>query len=250
MINEHNSLILLIEDDLQTRRFLKTSLGMRGWKSIEAENGRSGLTMVKNENPDVVILDLGLPDISGITVVKRLRQLSEIPILILSARSQEQDKIEALEAGADDYLTKPFSTGELNARLQALLRRTIRTLAVNDIFVTGELTVNPALRKVLIAGNEVRLTPIEYRLLSILIRHAGLVLTHNYLLKEVWGAEHIHDNHYLRIYMGQLRHKLEADPARPRYLMTEVGIGYRLVESETENTAVEKMALNTKEVNR
>ncbi|MEQ1529145.1 MAG: response regulator [Methylococcales bacterium] len=231
-MNQSNSLILLIEDDLQTRRFLKTSLGMRGWTILEAENGRLGLAMVNNDNPDVVILDLGLPDMSGITVIKRLRQLSEIPILILSARSQEQDKIEALESGADDYLTKPFSTGELNARLQALLRRTIKANTGNDVFVTGELTVNLAKRKVLISGNEVHLTPIEYRLLALLIRHAGLVLTHSHLLKEVWGAEHLRDSHYLRIYMGQLRHKLEADPARPRYLLTEVGVGYRLVESD------------------
>jgi two-component system KDP operon response regulator KdpE len=231
MINPPGSLILIIEDDLQTRRFLKTGLSLRGWSSIEAENGRTGLSLVTSDQPDLVILDLGLPDINGISVVKRLRQLSDIPILILSARSQEQDKIEALDAGADDYLTKPFSTGELNARLQALLRRTHKTSAADENFVTGEITVNLTSRKVLISGIEVRLTPIEFRLLSLLVRHAGLVLTHRYLLQEIWGAEHVHDSHYLRIYMGQLRHKLEADPARPKYLLTEVGIGYRLLEN-------------------
>ncbi len=231
MITSHGPLILIIEDDLQTRRFLKTGLSLRGWSSIEAENGRSGLAMVTTDQPDLVILDLGLPDINGITVVKRLRQLSDIPILILSARSQEQDKIDALDAGADDYLTKPFSTGELNARLQALLRRTLKSVSTNEEFVTGELSVNLTSRKILISGNEVRLTPIEFRLLSLLVRHAGLVLTHRFLLKEIWGAEHVQDSHYLRIYMGQLRHKLEIDPARPKYLLTEVGIGYRLLEN-------------------
>lgn len=228
----NNASILVIEDDLQTRRFLKTSLASLGWRCVVAESGQSGLAVVKADQPDMVILDLGLPDISGIDVVKRLRQFSEIPILILSARSQEYDKIEALEAGADDYLTKPFSSGELHARLQALLRRAIKALAAAEVFVSGELSVDLVRRIVLVAGLEIHLTPIEFRLLALLIRHAGLVLTHRYLLKEVWGAEHIHDGHYLRIYMGQLRHKLESDPARPRYLLTEVGVGYRLAERE------------------
>ncbi len=227
-MNETAALILLIEDDEQTRRFLKGSLSHKGWRIIEADNGKAGLAMIKNHNPDLVILDLGLPDMDGISVTKRLRQLSEIPVLILSARSQEQNKIMALDAGADDYLTKPFGSGELHARLQALLRRTRRTMPVSEVFVTGLLKVDLAQRKVFIADNEVRITPIEFRLLSILIRQAGLVVTHRQMLKEVWGAEHINDQHYLRIYMGQLRHKLEINPARPRYLMTDVGVGYRL----------------------
>ena len=242
MINEHNALVLIIEDDFQTRRSLKTSLHIRGWKNIEAENGQTGLALAKSDNPDIIILDLGLPDMSGIMVVKKLRQFSEIPILILSARSQEQDKIEALEVGADDYLTKPFSTGELNARLQALLRRSSRANDNNEMFTTGDLMVNLARRKVFIAGNEIHLTPIEYRILTLLIRHAGLVLTHSHLLKEIWGNEHLHDSHYLRIYMGQLRHKLETDPARPKYLLTEVGVGYRLVERE--KNVIDEMKLN------
>jgi len=231
-MSEIKPLILIIEDDPQTRRLLKTNLCNRGWRVIEAENGKLGLSLVKSDSPDLVILDLGLPDIDGISVTKRLRQLSDLPVLVLSARSQEQNKIMALDAGADDYLTKPFSTGELHARQQALLRRVMRTASSMEIFQTGELKVELARRKVFIADNEVHITPIEYRLLLILIRHAGLVVTHRELLKEVWGVEHIHDQHYLRIYMGQLRHKLEINPARPRYLLTEIGVGYRLVDDE------------------
>ncbi|MDD1620177.1 MAG: response regulator [Methylococcaceae bacterium] len=221
-------LILLIEDDIQTRRFLKSSLNHRGWQTVEADNGKTGLAMLNSENPDLVILDLGLPDMDGIAVTRRLRQLSDLPILILSARSQEQNKIMALDAGADDYLTKPFGSGELHARLQALMRRISRGIANQEIFETGQLRVDLTRRKVFVGENEVRITPIEFRLLSILIRHAGLVVTHRQLLQEVWGAEHIHDQHYLRIYLGQLRHKLEINPARPRYLLTEMGVGYRL----------------------
>jgi len=230
MMIETDPLILIIEDDPQTRRFLKTTLSNRGWRIIEAENGKTGLAMIKSESPDLVILDLGLPDIDGISVTQRLRQLSDLPVLILSARSQEQNKIMALDAGADDYMTKPFGSGELHARLQALLRRVTRSIGGSETFETGQLKVDLVRRKVFNAGNEVHITPIEYRLLSILIRHAGLVVTQRQLLKEVWGVEHIHDQHYLRIYMGQLRHKLEVNPARPRYLITEVGVGYRLVD--------------------
>lgn len=227
-MNDDKGLVLIIEDDPQTRRFLKSSLSHQGWRIIEAEDGKTGVDKVKNEYPDLVILDLGLPDMDGLSVTKKLRHLSELPILILSARSQEQNKIMALDAGADDYLTKPFGSGELNSRLQALLRRVTKSLNNSEIFETGQLKVDRVLRKVHIAGNEVRITPIEYRLLSILIRHAGLVVTHRELLKEVWGIEHINDQHYLRIYMGQLRHKLEVNPARPKYLLTEIGVGYRL----------------------
>lgn len=240
-MNESNPLILLIEDDEQTRRFLKSSLSHKGWRIIEAGNGKTGLAIIKSDNPDLVILDLGLPDMDGISVTKRLRQLSAIPVLILSARSQEQNKIMALDAGADDYLTKPFGTGELHARLQALLRRTNRTLLPSsEIFQTGQLMVDLAQRKVFIAQNEVRITPIEFRLLGILIRQAGLVVTHRQMLQEIWGAEHINDQHYLRIYMGQLRHKLETNPARPQYLLTEVGVGYRLAINDDQQLRVEQ----------
>lgn len=227
-MSDTDALVLLIEDDVHTRRFLKASLGHRGWRTLEADCGKTGLSMLNSEQSDLVILDLGLPDMDGITVTRRLRQLSDLPILVLSARSQEQNKIMALDAGADDYLTKPFGSGELHARLQALMRRIVRSRSQQAFFETGELRVDLTSRKVYVAGHEVHITPIEYRLLSILIRHAGVVVTHRQLLQEVWGAEHIHDQHYLRIYMGQLRHKLETNPARPRYLLTEVGVGYRL----------------------
>jgi len=221
-------LILLIEDDAQTRRFLRTSLTHRGWTTIEADCAKTGLAMIHGQHPDLVILDLGLPDMDGIAVTRRLRQLSDIPILILSARSQEQNKIMALDAGADDYLTKPFGSGELHARLQALMRRVSRSTSNQEVFESGRLRIDLAHRKVFVADHEIRMTPIEFRLLSILTRHAGVVVTHRQLLQQVWGAQHIHDQHYLRIYMGQLRHKLEVNPARPRYLLTEVGVGYRL----------------------
>ncbi len=232
-MNSPDALILLIEDDLQTRRFLKSNLTLNGWACTEAKNAQSGLESLRQQFPDMVILDLGLPDMNGIEVITHIRQYSEIPILILSARGLEVDKIAALEAGADDYLTKPFSNGELNARLLALLRRARRSGTLHDVFVSGELTVNLAQRRVSLANQEVHLTPIEYNLLAQLVRHAGLVLTHRHLLKTVWGAEHIQDSHYLRIYMGQLRHKLELDPARPKYLLTEVGVGYRLAVNES-----------------
>lgn len=227
-MSEQKGLILIVEDDMQTRRFLKTSLSHQGWGVIEAENGRIALEKVKAEQPDLVILDLGLPDMDGIDLTRKLRFSSDLPILVLSARAQEQNKIMALDAGADDYLTKPFGTGELRARLEALLRRVSKSLGNGEIFETGDLKIDRVLRKVYVGSHEVKITPIEYRLLSILVRQAGLVVSHRELLKEVWGIEHINDQHYLRIYMGQLRHKLEINPARPKYLLTEVGIGYRL----------------------
>lgn len=223
--------ILLIEDDPHTRRFLKTNLGGQGWRIAEAETGWLGLSLAKSDPPGLVILDLGLPDMEGIAVVRGLRLVSDLPILILSARTQESDKIEALDAGADDYLTKPFSTGELDARLRALLRRMGKGAMAGGAFEAGDVRVDLVRRRVFKAGQEVRLTPIEYRLLALLIRHAGLVVTHRQLLREVWGPDHVQDSHYLRVYMGQLRHKLEADPARPRHFLTEVGVGYRLLGS-------------------
>ena len=225
----HNPKILLIEDDLQTRRFLKKNLNTRNWEVIDADSGISGLAVLKEAVPDLLILDLGLPDMDGITIIKHLRQFSTIPILVLSARSLEQSKITALDAGADDYLTKPFGIGELNSRLQALMRR-INQIPINqDVFETGELKVDLSKRQVFVSQKEIKITPTEYHILFILIQHAGLVVTYKHLLKNVWGAPYLDNQHYLRIYMRRLRHKIEENPAQPRYLLTETGIGYRLL---------------------
>ncbi len=224
--------ILLIEDDPQTRRFLRSSLTGHGWFITEAETGKAGLAISKEQPPSLIILDLGLPDIDGLMVVRGLRQFTDQPILILSARDQDSDKIKALDAGADDYLTKPFSTGELEARLRALMRRVSHEAAKRQCVEVAGLRVDFSLHKVFKAEQEIRLTPTEFRLLAILVRHAGLVVTQRHLLRDVWGPDHIHDSHYLRIYMGQLRHKIETDPARPRYLLTEVGVGYRFLGEE------------------
>lgn len=225
------STILIIEDDLQTRRFLKSNLIHREWDVSDTNSGKTGLSLLKNNPPDLLILDLGLPDIDGISIIQKLRQFSDLPVLVLSARSLEQSKIMALDAGADDYLTKPFGIGELNSRLQALLRRISKT-SCHDIFETGDLKIDLVKRKVFVLNQEIMLTPIQYRILNILVQNAGLVVTHRQLLKDIWGVEHLEDNHYLRIYMRQLRHKIEKNPARPRYLLTETGIGYRLLIEE------------------
>ena len=224
-----NPKILLIEDDLQTRRFLKKNLNTRNWDVIDTDSGVSGLALLKEAVPNLMILDLGLPDMDGITIIKHLRQFSTIPILVLSARSLEQSKITALDAGADDYLTKPFGIGELNARLQALMRRINQTPFNQDVFETGELKVDLSKRQVFVSQKEIKITPTEYHILFILIQHAGLVVTYKHLLKNVWGAPYLDNQHYLRIYMRRLRHKIEENPAQPRYLLTETGVGYRLL---------------------
>jgi two-component system KDP operon response regulator KdpE len=221
--------ILLIEDDLQTRRFLKKNLNVRDWEVIDTDSGTSGLALVKEAMPDLLILDLGLPDMDGIAIIKNLRQFSTIPILVLSARSLEQSKINALDAGADDYLTKPFGMGELNSRLQALMRRISQTSINQEIFETGELKVDLSKRQVFVSQKEIKITPTEYHILFILIQHAGLVVTYKHLLKNVWGMQHLDNQHYLRIYMRRLRHKIEENPTQPRYLLTETGVGYRLL---------------------
>ena len=223
-----NATLIVIEDEDQIRRFLRTTLVAEGYHIIEAETGRQGLVEAGGCKPDLIILDLGLPDMDGIDVIKQLRSWSALPIIILSARSQESDKISALDAGADDYLVKPFSAGELLARIRVALRRSNVTSESESIFVLDDLKVDLEHRRVSVADVQIHLTPIEYRLLSVMIKHAGKVLTHRLLLKEVWGPNYVERAHYLRIYMGALRHKLEKDPARPRFLLTEVGVGYRL----------------------
>jgi two-component system, OmpR family, KDP operon response regulator KdpE len=225
--------IVVIEDDPQIRRFLRTGLSAQPYRVFEAENGRDGLVEASTRKPDLVILDLGLPDLDGVELVSRLREWYTRPIIILSARSGEQEKIKALDAGADDYLTKPFGIGELTARIRVALRHGSRPDGTGTTeFSFGEVRVDLAARRVFRRGDEVHLTPNEYRLLTTLIRHAGKVCTHRLLLTEVWGPSHIEHGHYLRIYMGQLRHKLEVDPTNPRHLRTEVGVGYRLLADE------------------
>ena len=222
--------IIVIDDEVQIRRFLRASFDPAEVELIEAENGADGIRLVAKSNPDVVLLDLGLPDMDGLEVSRQLREWTEVPIIILSARGQERDKIAALDAGADDYLTKPFGVGELQARIRVTLRHAaLRKAPASDpVYRSGDLHVDLAAHQVFVAGDEVHLTPIEFKLLAILVRHAGMVLTHRHLLNEVWGPAYIDETHYLRVYMGQLRHKLEREPARPRYLTTEPGVGYRL----------------------
>ncbi|WP_437578880.1 response regulator [Sorangium sp. So ce887] len=231
-MSDASPLVLLIEDEPQMRRFLRAMLAARGYRLVEAETGGEGIAQATTRNPDLVLLDLGLPDMDGLEVTRRLREWSAVPIIVLSARGQEQDKIDALDGGADDYLTKPFSAGELQARLRVALRHAARAArganAESSSFQVQDVEVDLARRVVLRAGEEIHLTPIEYKLLTTLIRHAGKVLTHRQLLGEVWGPAYAGQTHYLRVYMAQLRHKLERDPARPQMLITEPGVGYRL----------------------
>jgi two-component system KDP operon response regulator KdpE len=220
--------VIVIEDEPQIRRFLRTALEAEGCTVFEAGTAERGLIEAGTRKPDLVILDLGLPDRDGVEVVRDIRSWSVVPILILSARTDEHDKVAALDAGADDYLTKPFGVAELQARVRALLRRTVRQ-SHDPLVRFGEVEVDLAKRVVTRAGEEVHLTPIEYRLLTQLIANAGRVLTHRQLLREVWGPSHVEDTHYLRVYMTGLRRKLEADPTMPQHIRTESGVGYRLV---------------------
>jgi two-component system, OmpR family, KDP operon response regulator KdpE len=221
--------IVIIEDDPPIRRFLRTGLRTQEFTIFEAATGKQGIIEAEVRKPDLIILDLGLPDIDGVEVIKAVRAWSTVPIIILSARSNEQNKIDALDAGADDYLTKPFGFGELLARIRVALRHTTHTGKVTnpEVFTSRELTIDLHNRVVTIAGEEIHLTPIQYRLLTVLIKHPGKVLTHQQILKQVWGPSYQENAHYLRIYMSQLRQKLESDPTQPKYLLTESGIGYR-----------------------
>ncbi|TAL54290.1 MAG: response regulator [Methylovulum sp.] len=226
-------LLLLIEDDPQFRLLLSTTLESQEYQALAVATGREGLIAARNRKPSLLILDLGLPDIDGQDVIRRLRLWSELPIIVLSARNQESDITLALDNGADDYLTKPFSTAELLSRIKALLRRIAKLPGgAQEFFQVGELKIELTKRRVFVNEQEIHLTPIEFRLLCVLVRNAGFVVTHRQLLEKVWGASYIEHSHYLRIYMGQLRHKIEADPARPRYLLTEAGVGYRLSEED------------------
>ncbi|HEV2055047.1 MAG TPA: response regulator [Methylomirabilota bacterium] len=222
--------VVLVEDEPQIRRFLRATLTGQGYRLFEAPTGTDGIIEVGSRQPDVVIIDLGLPDMDGIEVIRRLREWTAVPIIVLSARGQERDKVTALDAGADDYVSKPFGASELLARIRVSLRHAAGASHEADeaAFRVGELHVDLLRRHVAVGAAEVRLTPTEYKLLTTLIRHAGKVVTHQQLLREVWGPTHTDQAHYVRIYMAHLRHKLEAEPARPRYFLTEPGVGYRL----------------------
>jgi two-component system, OmpR family, KDP operon response regulator KdpE len=221
--------ILIIEDEPEILRFLRTTLTRYGYRLYEALTGQEGLTQAVARNPDLILLDLGLPDLDGLEVIRRLRKLAAIPVIVLSARDQEQMKVEALDLGADDYVTKPFGVNELLARMRVVLRHAARVPgnAGETVFTAGALRIDLERRQVFVAGKEIHLTPIEYKLLTVLVRYAGKVLTHRQLLKEVWGPLHVDEAHYVRVYMQHLRNKLESNPAHPRYLLTELGVGYR-----------------------
>jgi two-component system, OmpR family, KDP operon response regulator KdpE len=229
-MTQDKGMILLIEDEPQMQRFLRIVLQGQGFHFIEAQTGQEGLVQAATRSPDIILLDLGLPDIDGLEVTRRLREWSDIPIIVLSAREQEQDKIKALDAGADDYLTKPFGAGELLARIRVAIRHKVmlQSTSGEPVFILDNLRIDMSQRQVFLNEQEVHLTPIEYKLLTVLIQNAGKVVTHSQLLKEVWGPSYTKETQYLRVYMTQLRHKLESDPARPRFLINEPGIGYRL----------------------
>jgi len=219
---------LVIDDEKQIRRLLKVALSGHSYEVEEAALGQEGLDKVVIYKPDLIILDLGLPDLNGLDVIRELREWSKIPVIILSVKEQESDKITALDAGADDYVTKPFSMGELLARIRAALRHVAGT--GNEPFLQfGELVIDMARRRVTVGEKEIKLTPTEYELMKKLAVHAGKVLTHRQLLRDVWGPSYENDIHYLRVYVGQLRRKIEADPSRPKHLLTEPGVGYRLM---------------------
>jgi len=222
-------LVLVVEDEPQVMRFLRATLPAHGYRMAEAATGREALVEAGTRGPDLVLLDLGLPDMDGTEVTRQIRKWSPLPIIVVSARGQERDKVEALDAGADDYLTKPFGTAELLARMRVALRHAARVAEGGETVVeTGDLRIDLAARLVHRRGEEVRLTRTQYRIVAALAQQAGKVVTHRHLLQEVWGPGSTSQAHYVRVYMGQLRHKLETDAARPRYLVTETGVGYRL----------------------
>ncbi len=228
-MKEDLATVLLIEDERQMRRFLRVTLQSEKYGVLEAETAADGLSQVATRNPDIVLLDLGLPDMDGLEVIERLREWTAVPVIIISAREQEGDKIKALDGGADDYLTKPFCAGELLARIRVALRHAAPNSRDQgeEFFVADELRIDFLKRQVFCGTREIHLTPIEYRLLTVLVRNAGRVMTHRQILKEVWGPPYVEQTHYLRVFMNQLRKKIEADSTRPRFLLNEPGIGYR-----------------------
>jgi two-component system KDP operon response regulator KdpE len=229
-MTEPTPLVLVVEDEPQMRKFVRIALEAHDYRVIEAATAAEAIQQAVSYPPDAVVLDLGLPDMDGMDVTRRLREWSTVPILVISARGQEDSKVKALDGGADDYLTKPFGAAELMARLRVALRHASasREAPTSVVHIGDEVVIDLVKRLVHVRGEEVHLTPIEYRLLTALVKHAGMVVTHRHLLEQVWGPGHAHQMQYLRVYMTQLRHKLEVNPARPRFLVTEPGIGYRL----------------------
>lgn len=234
----HIPVALIIDDEVQIRRLLKISLEANGYKVFEAASGELGLAEAAQRRPDIIVLDLGLPDMEGVATLKRLREWSNVPVVVLSVRDREDDKIAALDNGADDYLTKPFGTGELLARLR-VAQRHARPAPEAAVFQTGHLEVDLVARTVKVKGKLVKLTATEYALLQLFVRHAGKVLTHRQILKEVWGPTYQEQTHYLRVYMTHLREKIEETPSQPELLITESGIGYRLMLKPTESPALD-----------
>ncbi len=226
--SKHSAVALVIDDEPQIRRLLRVTLEADGYRVFDAATGNDGIVQAAQRRPDVVLLDLGLPDLDGVNVLKRLREWSRVPVVVLSVRDREEDKIAALDNGADDYVTKPFNSGELLARLRAALRH-VQPQGADALFWSGNIEVDLATRLVRKRGQEVKLTPIEYALLRLLVSHAGKVLTHRQLLTEVWGANAVEQTHYLRVHIAHLREKLEDDSAKPDLILTEPGVGYRLV---------------------
>ena len=230
-MSEAKGLVLVVEDEPQMRRFLRASLGAEGYRVLEAWTIADGVRAVTAEHPDAILLDLGLPDGDGLELVRRVREWSSVPVIVVSARGREEEKVAALDAGADDYLPKPFGTKELLARLRVALRHSRAAVAPEGpVLEAGPLRMDLERREATVDGRPVRLTPIEWRLLALLATHAGKVLTHAQILREVWGPNAVTQAHYVRVYMAELRKKLEADPSRPRLLLTEPGVGYRLAE--------------------
>ncbi len=229
-MSDPKPLVLVVEDEPQMRTFVRLALSSNGYRVVEAVSGREGLQQAAAHTPDIVLLDLGLPDMDGLEVTRLLREWSAVPVVVISARGQEQQKVEALDAGADDYLTKPFGSGELMARLRVALRHAARSAQdpLTSVVTVGQLRIDLAKRLVFVRDAEVHLTPNEYKLLATLMKHAGMVMTHRQLLEQVWGPGHAHQTQYLRVFMAQLRQKLEENPAHPQYLITEPGVGYRM----------------------